>query len=73
LTFINTNNQLVGNATSISPVFATDRGNQTSLLYQETDGLVPVGSRSMLLMVTLTCAAGARNNGEVDKIGLALN
>jgi hypothetical protein len=67
LTFINSNNQLVGNATSIG------RGNQKSLLYQETDGLVPVGTRSMLLMVTLTRTAGVRNNGEVDSISLTLN
>ena len=72
LTFIDSNNQMAGNSTILGPVLAADRGNHSSLLFQQTDGLVPAGTRSMILLVTITRMAGTRNNGDVDNIALSL-
>lgn len=74
LSFFDSNSQLlvVGTNTSIGPIFAADRGNQTSLIYQQTNGVVPVGTRSILVCVTLTRTNGAVNNGDIDNIALVL-
>ncbi len=39
LTFGNTNNQLKSNTTSLESMFVTDRESQSSLIYQQTNGL----------------------------------
>lgn len=70
MTFIDSNNPLVGNNISIGPILVSDRENQTSLIYQLNDGLVSVGTRSMILYVTLTRVNGGNNKGNIDNISL---
>jgi hypothetical protein len=74
LSFFDSNSQLIvmGNSINIGPIFTADRGSQSSLIYQQTDGLVPIGTRSMLVCVTLTRTTGVVNNGGIDNIALVL-
>jgi hypothetical protein len=59
---------MVGNITNIGPVLAVDRVNLSLLLFQQANGLVPIGARSLTLLVTMTHFLGAQNNGDVDNI-----
>ena len=72
LTFGNANNQIQGNSTSLGPVLADDRANSTSLIFQQTNGVVPVGARFLTVLVTMTRTNGAQNNGDVDNIAVVL-
>jgi hypothetical protein len=51
---------------SIGPVTPADRGNATGLLLRRTNGSVPVGTRSALIVITLTRVDGIYNDGYVD-------
>ena len=72
LTFLDQSNQMVGNSISIGPVLAVDRGNHTSLIPLGANGFVPIGARSVTLLVTITRISGLQNNGDVDNIVLYL-
>ncbi len=72
LTFINQANQQVGNTTTIGPVLAPARGDVSSLLFQQANGLVPVGARSFMVMVTITRLVGTYNDGDIDNIAVIL-
>jgi hypothetical protein len=72
LTFINQNNQQVGNAVTIGPVLAAERRNITSLIFHQTNGLVPSGTRSFMITVTMTVVMGPDNDGLSDNIALYL-
>ena len=72
-TFFNSDNQIaVGSSTSIGPVSSNDRGSVSKLLYQEANGIVPAGTRSILIFVTFNRRGGDVNNGYVDNIALYL-
>ena len=72
LTFLDQSYQMVGNSISIGPVLAADRGSHTSLIPLEANGFVPIGARSVTLLVTITRVSGLQNNGDVDNILLYL-
>jgi hypothetical protein len=72
LTFTDQANQMVGNSSSIGPVLANDRGNQTSLVFCQTNGLVPAGARFVIVFVTITRFTGTTDNGAVDNIAVIL-
>ena len=72
LTFLGLSNQIVGNSISIGPVLAIDRGSHTSLIPLQATGFVPIGARSVTLLVTITRVSGLQNNGDVDNIVLYL-
>ena len=72
LIFNNHFNQILDNRTSIGPVRAIDRGGQTSLLFRQTNGLVPVGTRNLTVFVRLYRVGGLANNGNVDNISINL-
>jgi hypothetical protein len=72
LTFINQANQQVGNTATIGPVLAADRGNISSLLYQQANGLIAVGARSFIVTVTITLLDGSDNDGDIDNIAVSL-
>lgn len=72
LTFTDQFNQTIGNGTSIGPVLAVDRGNVTLLVFRQTNGLVPTGSRFLTVFVTITRRSGTRNNGDIDNIAVIL-
>lgn len=73
LTFESKTHQPVGNRTTIGPVLAANRSNQSALLFQQANGLVPIGARSVTVCVTITRLAGASNDGCVDNIALLLH
>jgi hypothetical protein len=72
LTFINQTNQQVGNTITIGPVLAAERRNITSLIFHQTNGLVPSGTRSFMITVTMTVVMGPDNDGLSDNIALYL-
>ncbi len=72
LTFIDANNQIQGNATSLGPVLATDRADTSSFIFQQANGVVPAGARVFTVLVTITRFAGLQNNGDIDNIAVVL-
>jgi CSLREA domain-containing protein len=56
----------------LGPVSTADRGNLTALLHRETSALVPAGTRSVTLYVTMTQVNGPYNDGYADNISLLL-
>ena len=70
--FFDQTNYILSNATTIGPVLAAARGSQSSLLFRQANGLVPVGTRSLTVNVTLTCIISPSNDGNVDNIGIYL-
>ena len=72
LTFIDQTNQAVGSTITLGPVLAAARLNITSLLFQQANGLVPVGARSFRVMVTITRTQGSYSDGDIDNIALVV-
>ncbi len=72
LTFTNQLNQTVGNIITLGPVLAADRGYIGSLLFRQANGLVPIGTRSFIVVVTMTRVSGTYNNGYIDDIAVVL-
>ena len=72
LTFFNQTNQQIGNSTTLGPVLSADRGNITSLLFRQVNGLVPIGARSFTVLATITRLFGTTNDGDIDNIALLL-
>ena len=62
-------NQTIGNGTQIGPVFAIDRGNKTSLLFRQTNGLIPIGAYTIIVVVRISFTTGNRNNGDLVPSG----
>ena len=65
-------NQTIGNGTQIGPVLAADRGNETSLLFRQTNGLIPIGAYTIIVVVRISFTTGNRNNGDIDNISVTL-
>lgn len=57
---------------AIGPVSASDRGNLTGLLLRSTTGTVPVGTRFIDVMLTMTRLDGSYNDGYADNLSLVL-
>ncbi len=72
LTFADQFNQTIGSGVSIGPVLAAARGDITALLFQQTNGIVPVGARFMTVCATMTLITGGTNNGYADDIAVYL-
>lgn len=70
VSFFDQTNQMVGNRTTIGPVLAADRGSQSSLLFRQATGFVPIGTRSFTVFVSLTRLNPTSNDGSVDNIGI---
>jgi len=64
-------NQTIGSGVTIGPVFAVDRGSQSSLLFRQTQGFVPATTRFLTVIVTMTLYVGG-NDGSADNIALIL-
>ncbi len=56
----------------IGPVTAADRGGQTALLRRVASGTIPVGTRSIRVVMTATRLEGTSNDGYADNISLTL-
>jgi len=52
----------------IGRVSASDRGSATGLLLRDTSGLVPVGSRTVDLLLEMTRTDGSNNDGYADNL-----
>jgi len=72
LTFLDQLNQTISSGITIGPVLAGARGNQIALLFRQTQGFVPAGTRFITVTVTITRTAGTIANGDVDNIALVL-
>ncbi len=70
LIFINQTNQQVGDTVTIGPVLAAERGNVTSLIFHRSTGLIPSGTRSFMITVTITLLSGTANDGDIDDIAV---
>lgn len=71
-TFLNDLNAPIGIG-SIGPVLNGDRNNVTGLLERSTDGIVPVGTRSIQIALALTRNACCYNDGYADNLSLKLS
>jgi hypothetical protein len=58
---------------TLGPVLATDRNNLTGLLERSTSGAVPIGTRNILLTLTMNRTDGSSNDGYADNLSLVLN
>ena len=72
VTFADASMQVVGNTTSIGPVLAADRASISELLFRQASAFVPVGARSMTVLVTISRSLGTWNQGSVDNIAFIL-
>ena len=71
VTFKEQNGAVTGSAT-IGPIWATERGSQTGLLYAETVGMVPQGTRQVEVTLEATWAGGY-NDGYADNLSLVIS
>lgn len=71
VTFMNVTKQILYYDT-VGPTLAADRENITSLIYQETLGTVPIGTRIINLLVAMSRTDGTSNNAAIDDVSLVL-
>ena len=67
------NGNTAGPTVTIGPVTASDRGNVTTLLRREQRVTVPAGTRSLIVVIDATRAAGAYDDGYADNVSVVLN
>jgi hypothetical protein len=72
LTFQNTAGAALGTAT-IGPVYASERASISGLLLRSATGLVPVGTRSAGVTLTMVRMSGTANDGYADNLSLVLS
>jgi alpha-tubulin suppressor-like RCC1 family protein len=56
----------------LGPVTAAQRGNVTGLLLRSATGSVPIGTRTVRLVLTMTRLEGTANDGYADSLSLVL-
>lgn len=71
VSFLSGAKAVLGSAT-VGSVSASDRSNQTGLLLRETNGVVPIGTRSIEVLLTMTRVDGSYNDGYADNLSLVL-
>jgi hypothetical protein len=71
VTFRNAGATAIGSAT-IGPVTAADRGSATGMLLRTATGAVPVGTRTIDVVLQLTRVSGTYNDGYADELSLVL-
>ena len=67
--FLDGPNQL--NVVTIGPVTETDRSNRTRLLPRTTSGAVPIGTRTIHVLLVMNRFGGSSNDGYADNLSLA--
>jgi hypothetical protein len=70
-TFRDAANNPLGSA-AIGPVTAAERGGVTGLIPRSTGGIVPVGTRSVEIVLLMTRVDGTFNDGYADNLSFAL-
>ncbi len=72
VTFRNAGAASIGSA-SIGPVTAADRANATGMLLRAAGGAVPVGTRTIDVVLQMTRLSGSYNDGYADDLSLVLS
>ena len=72
LAFLDTDSAQLG-STSLGPVTEPERGGNTGLLFLDQMGLVPAGTRSIDVTLTLTREEGSYDDGYADNLSLVLS
>jgi hypothetical protein len=73
LSFLDSGGAVLGSGVTLGPVSADDRGNLTGLLFRETTGFVPVGTRTIDLTLDMLKFTGSADDGYADNVSLVLN
>lgn len=73
LTFLDAGGAALGSGAVLGPVTASDRGNVTGLLFRETTGFVPAGTRTIDFTLDLLRFAGTADDGYADNLSLVLS
>lgn len=72
-TFLGAAGQALGAPLTIGPVSAADRGNRTILVRRTTTGVIPVGTRSIRVGMTMTRASGTYDDAYLDDLSLRVS
>lgn len=59
-------------SSEIGPVTPDDRGNQTGLFYRESEGFMPVGTRSLSFWLSMERLVSGDNDGYADNLSFVL-
>lgn len=71
VTFRGAGNQVLGTST-IGPVGAADRGNQTAMLLRQASGWVPEGTVTADVALSMIRTGGSSNDGYADSLSFSL-
>lgn len=71
VTFLGTAGNVLG-AGALGPVLSADRGGVTGLFGRSTQGAIPIGTRSINLLLSMTRTSGSYNDGYADNLSLVL-
>ena len=58
---------------TIGPVLSSDRSGVSGLFFRSTSGAVPAGTRTVLVVLTITRTSGTNNDGYADNLSLAFS
>lgn len=72
VSFRNAASMPIGSGT-IGGVLASHRGQLTGMLFRSASGSIPAGTRSALVTITMSRAAGSYNDGYADDISFSLD
>ncbi|UJR11313.1 hypothetical protein I4U23_015494 [Adineta vaga] len=70
LSFSDISDQIVGNSFTLGPILNADRANLTTMVFRQTNGTVPIGTRYFTVLVTMIRYSRMNNNTVVDNISL---
>ena len=71
VTFQSASGSALGTGT-IGPVLSSDRSGTSGLFFRSTSGAMPSGTRTALVVLTLTRTSGTNNDSYADNLSLAL-
>ena len=73
LSFFDERKEEITESIALLSVYADDRNYTTSLIYRESRGILPIGTRSLQVQAVIErFGAGSSNDGYVDNISLML-
>jgi hypothetical protein len=58
---------------TIGPVLSSDRSGVSGLFFRSTSGAVPAGTRTVLVVLTITRTSGTNNDGYADNLSLVFS
>jgi len=70
-TFLNGAHGTIGGA-NLGGVFAAQRASATGMLFRTTSGVIPAGTRSVAVAITMTRDSGSYDDGYADDLSFAL-